>query len=83
MRSLRASMSSRDSESREQSFDTNSRGSTPLRVRKLVDDSHEPLLGFSADGAPFDLVYVDGSHLGLDVLVDAALAWRLLDSQRA
>ena len=28
--------------------------------------------------AQFDLVYVDGSHLGLDVLVDAALSWNLL-----
>jgi hypothetical protein len=25
-------------------------------------------------------VYVDGSHLGLDVVVDAALAWQLLDA---
>ena len=29
--------------------------------------------------ARFDLVYVDGSHRGLDVLVDAALSWPLLE----
>lgn len=26
----------------------------------------------------FDLVYIDGSHLRLDVLSDASMAWRLL-----
>jgi Methyltransferase domain len=31
-----------------------------------------------AAGERFDLVFVDGSHHGLDVLVDAALSWQLL-----
>ena len=29
-------------------------------------------------GERFDLVYLDGSHFGLDVLVDAAVSWQLL-----
>jgi predicted O-methyltransferase YrrM len=36
------------------------------------------LLDLIDEGPEFDLIYVDGSHLGLDVLVDAALSWRLL-----
>jgi SAM-dependent methyltransferase len=48
------------------------------RVRKIVGDSRRVLLDLFADGAQFDLVYVDGSHLALDVIVDASLAWRVL-----
>ena len=33
-------------------------------MTKLVGDSKRRLLDLSADGAQFDLVYVDGSHLG-------------------
>ncbi len=35
------------------------------------------------DAERFDLVYVDGSHLGLDVVVDAALSWQLLEWEGA
>ena len=49
------------------------------RVRKLVGDSKRVLLDLIEEGASFDLVYVDGSHLGLDVLVDAALSWRVVE----
>jgi predicted O-methyltransferase YrrM len=49
------------------------------RVRKLVGDSKRVLLELIDEGSAFDLIYVDGSHLGLDVLVDAALSWRVLD----
>jgi len=48
------------------------------RVRALVGDSRRVLLDLLGDGERFDLVYVDGSHLGLDVLVDSALAWQLV-----
>ena len=40
--------------------------------------SHPALLVLIDQRRRFDFVYVDGSHLALDVLVDAALAWRLL-----
>ena len=62
----------------EASFDANIALVDASRVTKLVGDSKRRLLDLSADGAQFDLVYVDGSHLGLDVLVDAALSWNLL-----
>jgi predicted O-methyltransferase YrrM len=31
-------------------------------------------------GEQFDIIYIDGSHATLDVMVDAALCWRLLAS---
>jgi predicted O-methyltransferase YrrM len=58
-------------------FDANVALVDSSRVRKLVGDSKRRLLDLSAEGAQFELVYVDGSHLGLDVLVDAALSWDL------
>jgi predicted O-methyltransferase YrrM len=48
------------------------------RVRTMVADSRRALLDLIAAGERFDLVFVDGSHLALDVLVDAALSWQLL-----
>jgi predicted O-methyltransferase YrrM len=62
----------------ESTFDANVALVDALRVTKLVGDSKRRLLDLAADDRRFDLVYVDGSHLGLDVLVDAALAWQLL-----
>jgi len=34
----------------------------------------------ATDGERFDLIYLDGSHFGLDVLVDAAVSWQLLEN---
>jgi len=59
-------------------FDENVSLVDDARVRKLVGDSRRMLLDLVAEEAQFDLVYVDGSHLALDVVVDAALAWPLL-----
>lgn len=67
-----------DTASLEARFDANVALVDPTRVRKLVSDSKRALVDLSAERANFDLVYVDGSHLGLDVLVDAALSWQLL-----
>jgi predicted O-methyltransferase YrrM len=44
----------------------------------VVGDSKRVLLDFVEEGAEFELVYVDGSHAGLDVMVDAALSWQVL-----
>jgi len=60
----------------EAAFDANVALVDAARVRKLVGDSKQRLPELLGDH--FDLVYVDGSHLGLDVLVDAALSWNLL-----
>jgi predicted O-methyltransferase YrrM len=48
------------------------------RVRKLVGDSGHVLRELLETGERFDLVFVDGSDLALDVLVDACLSWQLL-----
>jgi hypothetical protein len=62
----------------EDAFDANVTLVDASRVRKLVGDSKRRLLDLSDGGEEFELVYVDGSHLALDVLVDAAHAWGLL-----
>jgi predicted O-methyltransferase YrrM len=49
------------------------------RVRTVRGDSRRVLLDLVGAGERFDLVYVDGSHLALDVLVDAALSWQVLE----
>jgi predicted O-methyltransferase YrrM len=48
------------------------------RVRRLTGHTRNVLLRLVDEDAAFDFVYVDASHLALDVLVDAALAWKLL-----
>lgn len=63
----------------EEAFDRNVELIDASRVRKLVGDSRRVLLDLAGEASRFDLVYVDGSHRGLDVLVDAALSWPLLD----
>lgn len=62
----------------EATFDHNVALVDASRVRKIVGDSRRVLLDLVDEGAEFDLVYVDGSHYALDVVVDAALSWRLL-----
>jgi predicted O-methyltransferase YrrM len=67
-----------DSGGLERTFDANVALVDAARVRKLVGDSKRRLLDLLEEEDRFDLVYVDGSHLGLDVLVDAALSWELV-----
>lgn len=62
----------------ERRFDANVALIDESRVTKLVGDSKRILADLLAKNAMFDLIYVDGSHLGLDVLADAALSWQLL-----
>jgi len=64
----------------EQRFDRNIALVDASRVRKLRGDSRRTLLELAEERDRFDLVYVDGSHLALDVLVDAALSWPLVAS---
>ena len=63
----------------EDAFDRNIALVDRSRVRKLRGDSRRVLLDLADEHARYDLVYVDGSHRGLDVLVDAALSWPLLE----
>lgn len=62
----------------EQIFDSNVALVGSSRVSKRVGDSQRVLRTLLSERERFDLIYVDGSHLGLDVLVDAALSWQLL-----
>jgi predicted O-methyltransferase YrrM len=63
----------------EETFDRNLSIVDGNRVRKLVGDSGRVLCDLIDEGQRFDVVYVDGSHLALDVLVDAALSWHVLE----
>ncbi|BCJ33866.1 hypothetical protein Athai_13690 [Actinocatenispora thailandica] len=61
----------------EGNFDYNMRATGQAhRVVKLRGPSQQVLQFL--DPQTFDLIYVDGSHAGLDVVQDAALAWKLL-----
>jgi hypothetical protein len=62
----------------ERTFDNNVALFDSSRVRKVVGQSAPAMLDLIAADDEFDLVYVDASHLALDVLVDAALAWQLV-----
>jgi Methyltransferase domain len=60
-------------------FDANVALVDSSRIRKLKGDSRQLLMHLvDTEEASFDLVYVDGSHLALDVIIDAALSWQLL-----
>lgn len=48
------------------------------RIRKLVGTSHEIVSGLIENGQMYDLIYIDGSHVTLDVVVDACLGWKVL-----
>jgi predicted O-methyltransferase YrrM len=63
----------------ERIFDRNIALVDASRVRKIVGDSGRVLFDLVSESEKFDLVYVDGSHLALDVLVDGALSWHLLE----
>jgi predicted O-methyltransferase YrrM len=62
----------------EEVFDRNVALVDAVRVKKLTGTSGRRLVELAEEGSRFELVYVDGSHHGLDVLVDASLSWRLL-----
>lgn len=49
------------------------------RIKSIQSDSKTALIQFIKDGVKFDLIYVDGSHLLLDVYVDLVLSWENLE----
>jgi len=61
----------------ERRFDANVLGYGP-RVEKIKATSVLALTRLAQSAAAFDLIYVDGSHMRDDVMVDSLLAWRLL-----
>lgn len=50
--------------------------SDKLVVEKMMDD--EALLQLRHGRSTFDLIYIDASHVAIDVLHDAVLCWRIL-----
>ena len=62
----------------EATFDANVALVDSSRIRKLVGKSADWLPQLLQEGEQFELVFVDGSDLALDVLIDAALSWQLL-----
>ncbi len=68
-------------ESLESIFDSNVALVDRERVRKMVGDSRRVLVDLGDASERFDLIYVDGSHMALDVMVDASLAWPLLNPE--
>lgn len=48
----------------------------PVRFTKFKDTSHRALCALHEK--TFDFIYIDGSHVGKDVLTDACMAWPLL-----
>ena len=48
------------------------------RVRKIKSRSLPALDRLAQDSEAFDLIYIDGSHMRDDVLLNSVLAWRLL-----
>ena len=48
------------------------------RVRTIRGKTNTVLPVLMDEDARFDFIYVDASHMALDVLVDTALSWRLL-----
>jgi predicted O-methyltransferase YrrM len=59
-------------------FDRNMALVDGARARKIAGTSAEVLLSLGRREERFDLIYIDASHFALDVVVDAALAWKLV-----
>jgi predicted O-methyltransferase YrrM len=59
-------------------FDRNIALVDSTRARRLTGRTSVVLPQLVDEEARFDFIYVDASHMALDVLVDAALAWKVL-----
>ncbi|MBE9001847.1 MULTISPECIES: class I SAM-dependent methyltransferase [unclassified Nostoc] len=61
----------------EEKFDFNiSQTGVPEKVRKIVGNSQDVLRTLPINH--YDMIYIDGSHIASDVLVDAVLSWGLV-----
>jgi len=61
----------------ERRFDENTAAFAP-RIEKIKDASARALPRLALADRRFDIVYIDGSHLAVDVFADGALAWPLV-----
>lgn len=61
----------------EDRFDFNiQRSGASEKVQKIVGSSHQVLKSLPLN--TYDFIYIDGSHLACDVLIDAVLSWPLV-----
>ena len=49
------------------------------KLRVIKANSDDALMALRQEGARFDFIYIDASHVAIDVLHDAVLCWRMLD----
>ncbi|HEY9749790.1 MAG TPA: class I SAM-dependent methyltransferase [Allocoleopsis sp.] len=64
----------------EDRFDFNiQRSGASEKVKKIVGSSHQVLKSLPLN--TYDFIYIDGSHLACDVLIDAVLSWPLVKVQ--
>ena len=49
------------------------------KLRMMKAKSDDALLDLRREGARFDFIYIDASHVAVDVLHDAVLCWRMLN----
>ncbi|MCA3555461.1 class I SAM-dependent methyltransferase [Aestuariivirga sp.] len=56
------------------------RAAHPVAVRTLKGSSHLELAKLIAEANSYDFIYIDGSHQAADVLTDAVMAFRLLQT---
>ena len=51
------------------------------KLQIIKGTSDQALIHLRQKHAMFDLIYIDGSHVALDVIYDAVLCWRMLEMQ--
>ncbi len=49
------------------------------KLRVMKARSEDALIDLKREGAGFDLIYIDASHVAIDFLHDAVLCWRMLN----
>ncbi|KAL8804975.1 MAG: hypothetical protein Q9200_005609 [Gallowayella weberi] len=49
------------------------------RLRVIKARSHDALLDLSWEKKTFDFIYIDASHIAIDVLSDAVMCWKMLN----
>lgn len=49
------------------------------RLRVIKARSDDALLDLHREKATFDFIYIDGSHIAIDVLFDAVICWKMLN----
>ncbi|CAG8981050.1 hypothetical protein HYALB_00008204 [Hymenoscyphus albidus] len=62
----------------ERFYDNVQKCTNVTKLKVLKAKSEDALVNLRASGAQFDFIYIDGSHVAIDVLHDAVLCWHML-----